>query len=255
MKKLIIPLLFITFQSQAQNIVVETYCFSSLPDSTKAQKSAQYLMLPSDRTEPKGECFSLFTTEARRELIQKYLHNSYPQMTVSYSSAEKSAQDLCSMKVEKIKTQNVFRTKAQIMALGGASTGQTTSESKEVSQIKALSGASFVLQVDQQKIEGKCRYINSTKYEIEFSMEFIPHPILPPAPEGTIVIVQNPPPAEIQQGTSLKTTVQLSQGEKLEIGNIVKDLEQKAHEASLIPKLSYEKNEGQSQEKIFLQID
>jgi hypothetical protein len=255
MNKILIFLLFITSHSYAQNIVVETYCFSSEAQSVKAQQSSKYLMLPADRIEPKGECFSLFTTESRRELIQKYLLSSYPQMTVSYSSMERSASEMCNLRVEKIKNQNTFRTKAQIQALGMASVGETTSNSKEVSQMKAMSGAPFELQVDQQKIEGKCRYITATKYEIEFSMQFIPRPLIPPVPEGTVVIIQNPPTSEVQQGTSLSTTVQLSQGEKIEIGSIAKNLAEKGHSASLIPKLSYEKTEGSSQEKIYLLME
>jgi hypothetical protein len=255
MLKILIILLLITTSSYAQNIVVETYCFSSENQAKQAMGSSKYLMLPSDRIEPKGECFSLFTTEARSELIRKYLQNSYPQMSVTYSSTERSAKEMCDLKVEKIKKIDSFQSKAQIQAMGGISIGQSNSDTKEISQIKVLSGADFDLQVDEQKISGKCRYINSTKYEIAFSMQFIPRPIVPPAPEGTIVIIQNPPHMEVQQGTSLSTTVQISQGEKIEVGSIVKDLMDKGVEASLVPKLSFEKQDRKSEEKIYLQID
>ncbi len=255
MNKFILVTLLITSHAYAQNIAVETYCFNSSATALKAESSAKYLMLPSDRIENKGNCFSLFANETRRELIQKYLLNSYPDMTVSYSSMEQTSKDMCSLKVEKIKSINMLRTKAQISALGGASTSQTTSNATETSQMKAMSGAPFELQVDTQKIEGKCRYINSTKYEIEFSMKFIPRPIIPPAPEGTIVVLNNPPAIETQQGTSLSTTLQINQGDRIEIGNIVKSLNEKAQSASLTPQVSFEKTEGKSQEKIFLMID
>lgn len=255
MMKILILLCLITTHTYAQNIVVETYCFNSTAESLKAQSSAKYMMLTSDRIESKNECFGLFTVEARRELIQRYLRQSYPSMAITYSSTERSVEEMCNLKVEKIKNSNQTQTKARIQALGEASIGQTISESKEVSQIKAMSGSPFTLEVETQKLSGTCRFINQSRYEIVFRMEFIPRPTTPPAPEGVIVIVQNPPPAEIQQGTSLSTTIQLNQGERIEIGSIVKDLTQKGHEASLIPKLSYEKTEGQSTEKIYLMIE
>ena len=46
-----------------------------------------------------------------------------------------------------------------------------------------------------------------------------------------------------------------AQGEKIEVGSIVKDLMDKGVEASLVPKLSFEKQDRKSEEKIYLQID
>lgn len=69
------------------------------------------------------------------------------------------------------------------------------------------------------------------------------------------MIIQNPPPMEVQQGTSLSTTVQISQGERVEVGSIVKDLMDKGVEASLVPKLSFEKQDGKSEERIYLMIE
>jgi len=255
MLKILVLILFITTHTYAQNIVVENYCFSSTAESLKAQASSKYLMLPADSIEAKGECFSLFTTETRRELIQRYLRNNYPQLTVTFSSAERSADEMCSLKVEKIKNSNSTQTNAQVKTFGSVNVGNSSSSGKEVSQIKVMSGSSFELQVDTQKISGKCRFINSSRFEIEFSMLFIPKPITPPVPDGVIVVLENPPLPEVQQGTSLSTTVQIGKGDRLEIGSIVKDLNEKGVQASLTPQLSYEKTEGQSTEKIYLLVD
>lgn len=252
-KKFIFITNFIVSTASAQDLVVETYCFPNEATSLKAQKSAQYMMLPSDRIEPKGSCFSLFTTDARRELIQKYLFNSYQQMRVDYSSVE-SATDECQLSVEKIKTQNSQSIQMKTGYNPRAQTRERNKESKEHSQIRVMSGAPFELKVDDQEITGICRYINPTRYEITFSMKFIPKPIVPSAPPGTIVVINNPPSMKNQTGTNLSTTVQMNKGERIELGSISKKLEDQGHEVSLVPEVSVGKKDGQTHEKIFLMI-
>lgn len=237
----------------AQDLQVETYCFSSTSESLKAQSSAKYLMTSQDKIEDKNECFSLFTSSTRRELIQKYLLQNYPNMKVSFSSEERSASETCHIRVEKIKNSNTQRSTFSLKNAPGVQ--NSTSQGKETSQIKVLSGAPFELRVDQQKIEGKCRYINANQFEITFSMKFIPRPLIPPVPEGVTVVIQNPPQPETQTGTNLSTTIQLAKGQRVEMGSIVKDLNDKAQSASLAPEFKYEKTEGVQEEKIYLALD
>lgn len=255
MTKLIYLLsLLLTKAVFAQDLVVETYCFASPSDSQKAQQSAKYMMLPSDRIEPEGSCFSLFTTDTRRELIQKYLLSRYPKMRIDYSSVERRASETCDLQVEKEKKENTKSSHVYSGTLPGASLGHGHSSAKEVSQIKALSGAPFELLVDQQKITGKCHYINPTRYEIEFSMKFIPKPLIPPVPEGTIVVVKNLPPPEDQKGTNLSTTIQITKGERIEVGSIVKKLTDEGNAVSLIPQIDIKQSEKDSVEKIYLSV-
>lgn len=237
----------------AQDIQVETYCFSSVTESLKAQSSARYLMTSQDKIEDKNECFSLFTSNTRRELIQKYLLQNYPNMKVSFSSEERSAAETCHIQVERIKNSNTERSSFSLKKAPGIE--KTNSQGKETSQIKVLSGAPFELRVDQQKIEGECLYITPNRYEITFSMKFIPRPLLPPVPEGVTVVIQNPPPPETQTGTNLSTSVQLLKGQRIEMASIVKDLNDKAQSASLVPEFRYEKSEGVQEEKIYLGLE
>ena len=247
--KPVLTLLFIffLFQVSAQDIVVETYCFSSVGESLKAQQSAKYLMLPADKIENKEICFSLFTTESRRELIQKYLFNSFPQMRIDYSSAENTKDETCELIVEKIKKSNGSD-------FGLTRFEQKNKDSREISQLKVMSGAPFELSVNEQKLTGNCRYITPTRYEINFSMKFIPKPIIPAVPEGAIVVINNPTPPEPQTGTNLTTIVQVNKGERIELGSIVRDLTDKGHAVSLVPFIDINRMEGQSSEQIFLML-
>lgn len=238
----------------AQEMVVETYCFQSEQEALKARESAKYMMLPSDRTEPKESCFSVFTHESRRELIQKYLLNSFPKMRVDYSSSETTSKDDCQLLVEKVKIEN----KESIFLQSGKNpqgrVRESTKSTREVSQLRVMSGAPFELKVDEQEISGKCRYITPSRYEITFTMRFVPKPIVPEMAPGTTVVINNPSQIKHQTGTNLATTVQMNKGEKLEIGNIVKDLTNEAAHASLIPKIQIDKSKGEAQEKIYLMI-
>lgn len=254
----IIPsLLFIsliTFQALADNISIETYCFPSANESQKAQESAKYLLLPQDKIEVKGECFSVFASETRRELTQKYLLSSYPRMKVSFSSAERLMNEVCDLQVEKTKMGKKANHHIQIGNSGLAGSQHSTESLQEKSYIKAMSGHPFELLVDQHKMAGKCRYITSDRYEIEFSMQFIPKPIISGLPEGATVIVTNPPLPQDQTGTSLSTTVQLMRGQMIEVGSIAKKLNDQGSSISLIPQFGLEKTEHDSQEKIYLMI-
>lgn len=254
MKKWLL-LLIITTSTYAQNIVVEKYCFNSTAESIKAQDLAKNLLLGSDKIAAEDECFSLFVDPNRRELIQKYIRNSYPQMSVGFSSVESTSQDMCGINVEKIKTVSNTQTKARIEALSGASIGTNSSTSTENSQIRVMSNAPFELFVDEERIQGKCKFVSPSRYEIEFAMIFVPRPVIPTVPENTAVIIATPVQPPPTQGTSLTTVIQLNRGEKLEIGSIVKDLTNQASKADLLPSLSLGKNRETSQERIYLNIE
>lgn len=212
------------------------------------------MMLSSDRMESKGSCFSLFTNDTRRVLIQKYFMNSYPQMRIDYSSLEASSNELCELVVEKVKTENKENISFQSGKSPQGKIQQYSRNAKERSELKALPNAPFELTVDEQQLTGKCRYINPSRYEITFSMKFIPKPIIPAAPPGTEGIINNPPPIENQTGTSLTTTVQLNKGERVELGSITRNLKDQGQKISLVPKMKIEKGNEDSEEKIYLMI-
>ena len=245
MKKLFLSILFITTSAYAQ--MIDTYCFNTPAESVQAQNSIRNLLLAGDTIDSQDECFMLTIAESRRELIMKYLRNSQPSMKLGSPVLQNRAVEMCSLKVEKVKTYNAVQTQAQaqINSIPTATIGNTSSKSTETSQIKTLANTPFDMQIDQNKIQGKCKFRSSTRYEIEFSMIFVPKPII----QGVVT------PPEPQQGTSLSTVVLLNQGEKLEIGGVVKDLTEKASKADLLPQFSYDETQGQSQEKIYLTID
>lgn len=187
----------------------------------------------------------------RRELIQRFILSVYPETKISFSSAE-IKRDPCLLKVEKIKTQNakeisIGANGEQIFANETAITA-TGSDTMEIQTLKE-----FQLTVNQDEIKGECRLINPRRYEISITVAKSPKPIVPAnIPPGTIVVLNNPPPP--QETMTLQTQLQLDLGQKVELGEIVKNLRDKNHRVDASPAAEFGTEQNTSVEKVFLSI-
>jgi hypothetical protein len=187
--------------------------------------------------------------QSRHELIGENLD---PQARVQFSSAE-IKRPMCELKVEKIKNLNSQNTDATISNNGTVSATQTTQESKETNQIKTMDV--FELSVNQDVIKGNCRFVTADRYDIQLEIRKDPKPIMPGLTPGTTVILTNPVAPPDQETSKLTTTLQLSQGQRVEIGSIIKDLRDKKTKADISPEISIHDRNGISQEKVFLSIE
>ncbi len=246
---LFLPIIIISLAFAADDEKsIETYCFSSEASRIRVEKKLNSILVSSDKLESEKNCITVQMRPHRRELIQNYTANLDPEMSVSYSSAEKK-HELCSLQVEKVRERKKQNTNVVITNLPGASEGQQTESSKDVMQIQTIDKFSF--SVDQDAIEGNCRYINRDLYEITITARRDPKPVVPPyLPPGSVVVVTTPPPD--QKTLSLSTSVQLTRGSRIEIGSLVRDMRKKDREVSIKPEAQIENLEQKEEEKVFL---
>ncbi len=233
----------------SEDMSSEKYCFSSSP--LVAQKKISAILVPSDVVTVDENCLVIQMRPHRRELIQKYVLSSIPGASVSFSS-EDLRREPCKLKVEKIKKKTADSTEVglnnQTPSVSRTDSLSTENETMDIQTLK-----DFELSVDQSQIKGTCRYINQNRYEISLEVRKNPKPIVPVnLPPGTIVVLNQPPPD--QQTSLLQTQIQLSRGERIDLGGVIKNTTGKRHDVDINPSLNIETSDQDSTEKVFLSL-
>ena len=251
---MILWLLLYTQFVMAQDPAIEEYCFSSVGKMQGISTRLKFILVPADKLQEDKNCFTISTPAHRRELIQNYVRSADPSVQIGFSSAE-IRREPCLIKIEKIKTKNKESTGAGISTglVPSAETSLITGESKDVTSIQTIK--EFELTVNQDAIKGECRLINPSRYEISIEVRKDAVPLYPPVPAGTTVIIPDAQIPKDQETSRLQTTLQLSSGQRIEIGSVVKNLKDGARTIDINSGVSTDKTSGNQNEKVFLSID
>lgn len=245
-----ILLLFFTSTAFSLDMSSEKYCFSSNRQAQIAQHKVSMIQLPSDVIRIDGQCLVVQMESHRRELIQRYILMTFPEAVIAFSS-EDVRREPCRLKVEKEKIKSADELNAGLNYSSGISTTASNSVSKETMEIVTLK--EFELTVDQDQIKGACRYINPNRYEVTIEVRKNPRPLVPQAlPPGSIVVVQGTPPD--QEASLLSTQIQLSRGDRVNIGEVVKNLKDKSASVDVRPEVKIETHHQSSTEIVFLSL-
>lgn len=233
-------LLLFSFLSQAEDTSSEKYCFASKQHSLTAGQKFKAIQVSSDMVTVDDNCLIIQMRPHRREIIQRYLLSTFPGAYVAFSS-ENVRRDPCQLKVEKEKVKE-----ADSLDIGSRNntvinkTNQSalSSESMQIQTLK-----DFELTVDQDQIKGSCRYLNSNRYEI--TIEVRRNPKLP---------VVNTQPVEDQETMTLQTQLQLTRGERIELGSVVRNLKDKNNQVEITPKIEIKTSSQKVSEAVYLSI-
>lgn len=237
----------------AEDLAVERYCFNSPQRAAYTSARLKPVLVPTDKIDSDGNCFSISMRPHRRELIQNFIRNIEPQVRISFSSAQ-STNDPCQLKIEKIKTLSKTETSAEISSASNVEQSQTTRELKDTTSIQTLKD--FEITIDQDTVKGSCRFITPTRYEITLEVRKDPKPLIPGLAEGSTVIITQPATPPDQETSKLTTTLQLTQGQKVEIGSLVKDLRNKDQKIDVTnTEFEMGKTDGTQLEKVFLGLE
>jgi hypothetical protein len=243
---MILWLLIFQLSSFAQELtpVVEEYCFTSEARLKQLFPKIKFMLIQSDQELVESNCLTIKTTSYRRELIQSYVTNLDPSVQVKFSSTELKGEP-CRIKVEKIKTI-IMATSEGSLNPGlidvkiTANTKQKFHEIKETNSIQTQK--EFELAMNQSLIKGICNYVTADRYEISLEVRKDPIPATQWAPMN-------------QETSSLKSTLQLSRGDRVELGSILKDRNGSSSELDMKSGAQAENNQEEQMEKIFLSID
>jgi len=247
---MLILLLFFSLSAFSEDTESEKYCFANVAQRIQAKQKISAILVPSDVVTDDENCLVIQMRPHRRELIQRFVLASYPSSRISFSSAD-VRRDPCRLKVEKEKSQNENNSTIQLSNTPSINHTHSTAVGNETIEIETIKD--FELSVDQSEIKGTCRYITPNRYEISLSVLKKAKPLIPTElPPGTIVVVNHPLPD--QDTSTLHTQIQLSRGERINIGNVIKQLNNKDSDVNINPSLKLEENDKKAAEKVFLSI-
>jgi hypothetical protein len=243
------PLFFLP-QISADTQAIEKYCFSSVSRMESVYSKLLPIALPSDQVHKENHCIMVITQPHRRELIQNYLRSLDRTLKINFSSAE-SKREPCLIKIEKIKVSQAAEQEAEISHLSSLKVKQVKGKASETFHIKTL--RDFQLSVDQDSIQGACRFITPDRYEITLRVRKEPKALAPATSAGGLVIVTTPPPD--QQAMNLETQLQLQRGNKIEIGSIVTKLKGDSQRIDATMRAEKKHEDDNASEKVFLSLD
>lgn len=251
---MIITLLFFIGFSYAQDdYSAEKYCFSGAQEASVIERKFEGFKVPSDSVVRDNDCLMIQMRPHRRELIQRFMLGLSPNTKISFSS-EEVRRDPCELKIEKVKVKAAEKAQVGLDGLpviASANSSDSNSTSTETMHIQTLK--EFALTVDQDEIKGQCKYINPTRYEISLEVSKKLKPLVPAElPPGSIVVVNRPPPD--QETMYLRTQLQIQKGDRIEIGEIVRNLRDKERSVSINPSLKIETSQQSATEKVFLSL-
>lgn len=245
---LFLPIIIMATVFAQDELALETYCFPSKEARIAVEKKLSSVIVPSDKVESENNCVTIQMRPHRRELLQNYAKRLNPDMFVQYSS-EEIKREPCRLQIEKIRAGKKSNLSADVSLSPTLSTQSINETSQDIMDIVTLKDFSF--KVDQDAIEGSCRFITEKLYEITLNVRRDPKPIVPPhLPAGTIVTIQTPPAD--QKTLSLTTSLQLKSGDRVELGSIVRELKKKNESINITPEVKNESLEETEEEKVFL---
>lgn len=244
-------LLISNFIVLAQEQAIEKYCAVTHRESQLIMRDLTPLILPSEEISKQDNCLILKLKDHRRSFIEAYVLKKFPNTQITFSSAN-IKRETCFLKVEKVKrkvSEAITVTSMNDLKVSSDSIKNSENETINIQTIN-----DFELSVDQKQIKGNCRYITKNLYEIKITVNQNPKPITPPnIPQGTIVIINTPPPN--QETSTLSTVIQLNRGQKIELGSFLKKMNNDTHDVSIKPNLEIDHSESTNQEQIFLSLE
>jgi len=231
----------------AQDLAIQEYCFDSTQRLADITKRMKIVLLPSDQMRTDGTCLTVRSSEHRRELIEKYLLHLAPEARITFSSAPPT-KNLCSIQLERIteqkdSTQEAAINSDKLTLQASAKNNQQT----ETSQIKTIDVFEFIY--EQKQFKGKCRYINANLYELDFEIKNVPIP--PVVTYGNSNQLAPQPPSSAIQA---KMAVKLARGERVEVGQVLKNLKEQENTINSSPSFEAQKTKRFKTEILYLSI-
>lgn len=234
-------LLLFSVLSFAEDTSTEKYCFSSGLQALQARQKYKAIEVGSDTVTVDENCLVLQMRPHRREIIQRYILSIFAGAQLTFSS-ESARRDPCRLKVEKMKTFHSKNVNGQINKTGLSLEEKSTHQNaSEISQIQTLK--EFELTVNQDQIKGTCRNITPDRYEITLEVRKNPKPIL----------VETVRPQD-QETMVIQTQLQLTRGERIEVGSIIRKESDKNRQVKISPEGTIDSMNQQESEKVFLSL-
>ncbi len=213
---------------------------------------AKFILVPSDKIQFNERCATVLSASHRSDLIRNYIIRLDPAVQSGFSSTQ-IQRDQCKLKVEKIKNLSSLNTDVALTNPGNITGTKSQGQSTETMTIQTLKD--FELAFNTSIIKGECRVVTSTRYEVKLEVRKDAKSFLPPTPPGTTVLLTNPTPPAPQETMKLKTTLELSAGQRIELGSVIKNLKNDSSQVGFSNGVDMKQEDSSQEEKLFLSIE
>lgn len=209
----------------AADSALERLCFSSSEEAQRAIPVLNMVLVKGhDQIIPEGPCLNVNVANSRAELFQRWVRTRLPQAQYAFSTLDAPKRE-CDMVVTK--TTNKSEHTKSVDVNGQAfqvSAGEGTQQESERHILKVLSGGTATLRVDTSEVKITCTWRNSGTYLLQFSQAYV-----------------SPPPTS---STSLTSEREVSPGQRIDLGQIVNDLNKEQKNLGIPSGVQVEKTEG-----------
>lgn len=221
-----ILLYFIIFSAGA----TESFCFQRNINLEAVKRHVLTITSPQDRVyiQEKDHCLEIDTSPTKRELLQKWIGKKY--QTINIPSSLSPSQDLgkpCLLAVEKTMKED---SKTKEFSVGQRNAFQETivkGSGTSTSSLVLGKGSQGFIQVNDQRVELTCVGAGSNAYQVKVSL------------------------ASLNQ--ALATQVRVLKGQKMNLGQVVEDLNKEAVSKGIPLGYRKKKRQGQATFEYFLQ--
>lgn len=185
-------ILLVTLNSYA-NDELNTYCFSSASELSKARKEINFLVLEIDKFNFKSNCMDIFTSTKRSNLFETFIKRNFPSVSITSSLSSRRS---CNFKITEFTKQNENEINVGLTNRSALlNKKDTKTQLSKTSSMQILEDSESKIVYQDQELKIKCS-IRGENYIIELSSH--------------------------SEKLSFSTTRTLAKGQKIEIGSIIK---------------------------------
>ena len=241
--------IFCFILSWSSHAFIQAYCFKKVTDVNSVKSHLSSLLAPKDKVNVVSNCLHVTTEPIRINLYRKIISMKYKVIsdyqinddgTVTQSFP--SSSEMCRIETLKIIHSKDKRNDVQVGRQNKLS--QTDGKGEEVikGSMMLTVGLPSVLNVDQENIELTCSRLANNNYQLRFRLSSTIQRDF----QGRIIGKNS--------SSSIDSTVNVTKGQKINVGSIVKDLKNKNKNVSINNGLKLSKTKGKKTIDYYLTI-
>jgi hypothetical protein len=183
-----------------------------------------------------GACVEVFTKASKEDLFTRIMNLKYPGINIRSTTSMPSDARTCRIKVETVKAKVLKSNDIRLSRRSKLHARDEKNNSSEVAQLMIANGKSGSISANGSTYSLNCKFINKKLYELTINSNTIEQ-----TDSGN-------------KTNTLSTTLSLSSGSRIEIGSILRNLNNDQKSVGIPSGLKNKKNRGFENTKTYISI-
>lgn len=230
---LLIFLSILSFSAEARSLT--GYCFESNVSLKAVKRHVAPILARKDKVfeRPSMNCIEVTISNSRKDLFETWIYKKYKPLRIytTDGTVEKNQamgqMPMCRMTVEKVSKGNSTIDEASVGSKNRLKRTENKSQGVSRSSLVLTSGVAGRIRMNNQEVFVTCHVFGS-RYRVELSLD--------------------------TQNSGLSTSVNASKGSRINIGEIVENLNDRSRKIDINKGVGYQKGKGQTASTYFLII-